>query len=145
MPTQYRSSGLTSFFCGSLLQQEADLALRAHGFLRGRDRARAADRDRRDDAREEHGVPHRDEDQRVFRHRLQVAGARRRAAAAFISSWILRQHSLVHAPSFFLKTRVSTPSASVFVDELERRVRIAERQCRSGARSGRRGSRCDGR
>src|SRR5205085_11824356 len=97
-----------------LLQEEADFALRAHGLLRGGDRARPANRDRRDHAREEDRVPHRDEDQRVFGQRLHRAAAHA-LGGSLRGRWVvLRQHSWVHTPSFFLKTRVSTPSCSVF-------------------------------
>ena len=51
---------------GVLLQQHADRPVGFGGLLRARDRLRAAERDRHDDAREEHGVARRHEDQRAF-------------------------------------------------------------------------------
>ena len=58
---------------GVALHQDADLALLAHGLLRGRDRARPADRDRQDHAGKQHDVAHRHDDQRVRRQRRQTA------------------------------------------------------------------------
>jgi hypothetical protein len=49
-----------------LLQQEADLAFGAHRFLGARHRLLALDGDRQDDAREEHHVAHRQDDQHVL-------------------------------------------------------------------------------
>ena len=70
------------------LEQEADLLLAAHRFLGGGDRRWAADGDGRDHAREQHRVPHRDDDQRVFRqrfHRLGSSGGSGRAATTGLS------------------------------------------------------------
>src|SRR5207237_1341508 len=91
------------------------LLLAAHCFLRGGDRSRTPDGDRRDHAREEHRIAHRDEDQRVFGQRLDRgrgrARARRRGLALLV---FVRKHLLVHAPSFLRKVSVSTPSPISF-------------------------------
>ncbi len=62
--------GLDPVLLRVALQEEADPALGAHRFLRGGDRDRAPERDRRDHPREQHRVSHRDEDQPVFRDGL---------------------------------------------------------------------------
>jgi hypothetical protein len=105
--------GLDVVFLRVALQQEADLLLGAHRLLCRSDRRRTADRHGRDDAREEHRVAHRDEDQRVLGQRLRRAlpcalGGGRRGGIR--SSFC--EHFGVHAPSFLRKTSVSTPSAS---------------------------------
>ncbi len=50
------------------LQQQADAALRAYGFLRGRKRRLAGNGDRQHDAGKQHGVAHGKNDQDVFAH-----------------------------------------------------------------------------
>ena len=63
---------------GIALQQDADRPLLAHRLLRGGDRFRPADGDRDDDAREQHDVAHRHDDQGVGRDlQPMVSGARR--------------------------------------------------------------------
>jgi hypothetical protein len=64
---------------GGTLQQNADLALIAHGLLRGRNRFRTAERNRQHQPGEQHGVAHRHNDQRVRRQSRQRRGANARA------------------------------------------------------------------
>ncbi|MGY4266688.1 hypothetical protein ACVJF2_005258 [Bradyrhizobium sp. USDA 4519] len=54
---------------GIALQQDADRPLLAHRLLGRGNRGRPGDRDRNDDIRKQHGVAHRDDDQRVARDR----------------------------------------------------------------------------
>ena len=65
---------------GVALHEDADLALVAHRLLRGRDRLRAAERDRQHQAGKQHGVAHRHDDQRVGRQRRQASQPRFRAS-----------------------------------------------------------------
>ena len=94
------------------LQEEADLLLAAHRFLRGGDRLDAPDGDRRDHAREQHRVAHRDDDERVVRQRLDGRLLRRRGVRGRRLVALVGQHFLVHAPSLRRNVRVSTPSSS---------------------------------
>ena len=96
-------------------------------------RRRAAHRDRRNHAREQHGVPHRDDDHRVLGHRpvRRRAAARRRrlrARGALVFGQCLLRSAGVHAPSFLRNVSVSTPSASSFCYQLERHIGVGERQ-----------------
>jgi hypothetical protein len=68
------SSGLRHFRVP--LQQNADLALIAHRLLGGRDRLLPAERDRQHEPREQHGVAHRHDDERIRRQRRQRGCAR---------------------------------------------------------------------
>src|SRR6185369_4274056 len=56
------------------LQHESDLAVRARGLARSRDRRRAADCDRRDQPGEEHRVTQGHENERILGH-LRIVGA----------------------------------------------------------------------
>ncbi len=58
---------------GVALHKDADLALLAHGLLRGGDRLRPAEHDRQHQPGKQHGRAHRHDDQSVGRHRRQCA------------------------------------------------------------------------
>ena len=63
-PVEIVRTGLLDL--GAALQDDADRPLLAQRLLRGGDRLRPADRDRRDGAGKQHHLAHRDDDQRVF-------------------------------------------------------------------------------
>ena len=65
--------GTRLFDVGLALQQDAERALQARGFLRRGARALAADRERKHHAREQHDVAHRHDDQRVVGQRARRA------------------------------------------------------------------------
>ena len=71
---------------GGALQQDADLALVAHGLLGGRDRFRTPQSDRQHQSRKQDGVAHRNNDERIGRQwRQSAAFARRSFQLQFVS------------------------------------------------------------
>jgi hypothetical protein len=62
-----------------MLQQEAELAIVSHGFLRRRQRAVAVDGHRHDGAREQHQIAHRNDHEHVVGDRVHDIAAGRRA------------------------------------------------------------------
>ena len=101
---------------GITLQQEADLALGARRLLRGGDRGRAADRDRRHHAGKQHGVAQRHDDHGVVRQRLHTPavacglGCLRGPGCLVRREHFLHGGPAIHDDSFLLKVRVRHPS-----------------------------------